>query len=187
LLTPNQAEELRDIVTSGPDLGRDGIVRWRCGDLVKQSSVRFCVREVHPSTMAKWLRRLRLTKMTARPFHPQKDEAAQQEFKENFKSIVDAALPGEVKEKGLPIEIWFQDEARVGQQGTLSRVWAPIGSRPAMVRDNRRANAYIYGAICPCRRVGAALVMETANTEAMNEHLKAISAQESSFPPTSRS
>ena len=34
-----------------------------------------------------------------------------------------------------------------------------------MVRDNRRANAYIYGAICPCRQVGAALVMETANTE----------------------
>ena len=62
---------------------------------------------------------------------------------------MEAALPDEVKEKGLPIEFWFQDEARVGQQGTLSRVWAPIGSRPAMVRDNRRANAYIYGAICP--------------------------------------
>src|SRR5664279_2866350 len=127
--------------------------------------------------MAKWLRRLGLTKMTARPFHPQKNEDAQEEFKKNFKDIVGKALPADVKAKGLPIEIWFQDEARVGQQGTLSRLWAPIGSRPAMVRDNRRANAYIYGAICPCRRVGAALVMGTANTEAMNEHLKVISAQ----------
>jgi putative transposase len=177
LLTPSQAEELREVVISGPDLGTDGVVRWRCVDLVKQSAVRFCVREVHPSTMAKWLRRLRLTKMTARPFHPKKDEAAQTAFKANFKAIVEAELPDEVMQKRLPIEVWFQDEARVGQQGTLSRMWAPIGSRPAMVRDNRRANAYIYGAICPCRRVGAALVMATANTEAMNEHLKVISAQ----------
>ena len=133
--------------------------------------------EVHPSTMAKWLHRLRLTKLTARPFHPRKDEAAQQAFKENFKDIVTAALPTEVKEKGTPVEFWFQDEARVGQQGTLSRIWAPIGSRPAMVRDNRRANAYIYGAICPNRGIGAALVMASANTEAMNEHLKEISVQ----------
>src|SRR5271166_1320774 len=27
----------------------------------------------------------------------------------------------------------FQDEARVGQQGSLSYLWAPIGSRPPMV------------------------------------------------------
>ena len=70
LLTPNQAKELRQVVINGPDLNQDGVVRWRCVDLVKQAAVRFCVREVHPSTMAKWLRRLRLTKMTARPFPP---------------------------------------------------------------------------------------------------------------------
>jgi transposase len=93
LLTPHQAEELRQIATSGPELRKDGVVRWRCVDLVKQSSVRFCVREVHPATMAKWLRRLRLTKMTARPFHPKKNEDAQKEFKANFKAIVEAELP----------------------------------------------------------------------------------------------
>ena len=177
LLTPSQDEALHQVVISGPDLNKDGVVRWRCVDLVKQSAIRFCVREVHPSTMAKWLRRLRLTKMTARPFHPNKDEAAQAAFKANFKAIVQAKLPDAVIQNGTPLEVWFQDEARVGQQGTLSRIWAPIGSRPALVRDNRRANATIFGAICPCRRVGAALVMDTANTEAMNEHLKVISAQ----------
>jgi putative transposase len=177
LLTPSQAEALHQVVISGPDLAKDGVVRWRCVDLVKQSAVRFCVREVHPSTMAKWLRRLRLTKMTARPFHPKKDEAAQAAFKANFRAIVQAKLPDEVIQNGTPLEVWFQDEARVGQQGTLSRLWAPIGARLAMVRDNRRANATIFGAICPCRRVGAALVMDTANTEAMNQHLKVISAQ----------
>jgi hypothetical protein len=38
---------------------------------------------------------------------------------------------------GTPIEVWFQDEARVGQQGSLTYIWAPIGSCPRMVRDNR--------------------------------------------------
>ena len=75
------------------------------------------------------------------------------------------------------VEIWFQDEARVGQKGSLSYVWAPVGSRPAMVRDNRHANAYIFGAICPARGVGAALILPTVNAECMNLHLAEIGAQ----------
>jgi putative transposase len=46
-----------------------------------------------------------------------------------------------------------------------------------MVRDNRHASAYIFGAICPARGVGAAVLMPAANTEAMNEHLKEIATQ----------
>lgn len=78
---------------------------------------------------------------------------------------------------GKPIEIWFSDEARIGQKGTLTYIWAPVGSRPAMVRDNRHDSAYLFGAICPGRAVGAAVIMPSANTEAMNEHLKVISPQ----------
>jgi DDE superfamily endonuclease len=77
----------------------------------------------------------------------------------------------------MMIEIWFQDEARVGQKGTLTYVWAPKGSRPAMVRDNRHDSVHLFGAICPERGVGAAVIMPSVNTEAMNEHLKEISAQ----------
>ena len=55
-----------------------------------------------------------------------------------------------------PIEIWFQDEARVGQKGMHTYVWAPRGSRPLMIRDNRHTSAYLFGAICPDRAVGAA-------------------------------
>jgi hypothetical protein len=76
---------------------------------------------------------------------------------------------------GTPIEIWFQDEARVGQQGTHAYIWAPIGSRPLMVRDNRHDSAYIFGAICPQRGVGAAMITPAANTEMMNLHLEEIS------------
>ncbi len=75
------------------------------------------------------------------------------------------------------MEIWFQDEARVGQKGSLSYVWAPVGSRPPMVRDNRHTAAYIFGAICPARGVGAAIITPTVNTDCMNLHLAEISTQ----------
>ena len=78
---------------------------------------------------------------------------------------------------GTPVEIWFQDEARVGQKGSHAYVWAPVGARPLMVRDNRHDSAYLFGAICPARGVGAAIIMPAANAEAMNEHLAEISTQ----------
>ena len=86
-----------------------------------------------------------------------------------------AALPGEAADK--PIEIWFQDEARVGQQGSLEYIWAPIGSRPPAVRDNRHDSVYLFGALCPSRATGAAIIMPAANSEAMSEHLKEIGTQ----------
>ena len=73
------------------------------------------------------------------------------------------------------IEIWFQDEARVGQKGTLAYVWAQCGTRPRAVQDTRYGWAYLFGAVCPDRAVGAGLVMPHADTEAMNLHLAEIS------------
>ena len=84
-----------------------------------------------------------------------------------------AALPPEAA--GKPVEIWFTDEARVGQQGTLTRVWAKRGSRPRAPRDRRFEWAYLFGEICPERSVGAAIVMLEVNMAAMNEHLAEIS------------
>jgi hypothetical protein len=84
-------------------------------------------------------------------------------------------LPAEAASK--PIEIWFQDEARVGQQGTLSYLWALRGSRPAAVRDNRHDSAYLFGAICPARAVGAAIVMPWVSGAAMTIHLAEIGKQ----------
>lgn len=78
---------------------------------------------------------------------------------------------------GTPIEIWFQGKARVGQTGTHAYIWAPIGPRSLMVHDNRHTSAYLFGAICPARGVGAAMIVPHANTEAMNLHLQEISTQ----------
>lgn len=86
-----------------------------------------------------------------------------------------AALPPEAR--GKPLEVWWQDEARIGQQGTLTRVWAERGSRPAAPRDCRYAWAYLFGAVCPARGVGAGLVLPAANARTMNLHLGEISGR----------
>ena len=65
--------------------------------------------------------------------------------------------------------------ARVGQQGTLTRIWAKRGVRPRIKRDRRFTWAYLFGAICPARGTGAALVVPTVGIEAMNQHLAEIS------------
>lgn len=80
-----------------------------------------------------------------------------------------AALPS-----GTPVEIWFQDEARVGQKNGLVYQWAKRGSRPRQPKDQRTAWAYIFGAVCPARDEGAALVLPRADTEAMQLHLEEI-------------
>ena len=46
-----------------------------------------------------------------------------------------------------------------------------------MVRDNRHDSAYLLGAVCHARKLGAAIIMPSINSEAMGEHLKEISAQ----------
>jgi hypothetical protein len=70
--------------------------------------------------------------------------------------------------------VWFQDEARIGQKNGLARVWARRGTRPRLPADQRYESAYLFGAICPARGVGAALTMPFADTEAMQFHLEEI-------------
>src|SRR5215218_3005674 len=90
-----------------------------------------------------------------------------------FAALVTAALPEHAR--GKPVEVWFQDEARVGQQGTLTRVWARRGTRPRAPRDRRYAWAYLFGAVRPERAVAAGLVLPYADAGAMGLHLAEIS------------
>ncbi len=72
------------------------------------------------------------------------------------------------------MEVWFQDEARVGQRGTITRVWAPKGTRPRVVQQQQFTAVYVFGAVCPAEDKAYALVMPEANNEAMQHHLDGI-------------
>lgn len=77
--------------------------------------------------------------------------------------------------KGKVIEIWFQDEARIGQKNKITRRWAKRGTRPSAPHDQRTRSAYIFGAICSKQGKAAALVMPWCDTHAMDQHLIEIS------------
>jgi hypothetical protein len=72
------------------------------------------------------------------------------------------------------IEIWIQDEARIGQKNGLVRQWARRGTRPRQPADQRYESAYLFGAICPARGVGAALALPFADTSMMQLHIDEI-------------
>ena len=63
----------------------------------------------------------------------------------------------------------------MGQKNGRARIWARKGTRPSLPADQRYENAYLFGAICPKRGTGAALMLPKANTHAMQLHLNEIS------------
>lgn len=82
-LTANQMAAVRALVVEGPELERDGVVRWRCVDLQAVIAERYQV-TMHERTVGKLLRRLGLTRLQPRPYHPKKDAEAQAAFKKTL-------------------------------------------------------------------------------------------------------
>ena len=84
-------------------------------------------------------------------------------------------------------------KARVGQKGTLTRLWARKGTHPGAPKHCRYARAFarsietvafagsrLCGAVCPVRATGAAPVVPHARTEPMNA-LTAVSQPLASY------
>lgn len=69
------------------------------------------------------------------------------------------------------IEVWFADQARVGQKNKITRRWARRGTRPSAPNDQRTASTYIFGAICPRLGKAAGLVLPRCTIPMMDLHL----------------
>ena len=126
-----------------------GARTWRGGSWRRSPS-----RSTRPRSGAR-LKALGFAKISARPRHYAQNELAVEAFKKNFPAElakIRARLP-----KGVEIELWWQDEARIGQKNKLTRRWARRGTRPRAPRDQRTEWAYIFGAICPAKGKGAGL------------------------------
>jgi hypothetical protein len=63
---------------------------------------------------------------------------------------------------------------RIGQKNSLVYQWAKKGTRPRQPKDQRYENAYLFGAVCPSRDTGVAIIMPNADTEAMQAHVEEI-------------
>jgi hypothetical protein len=64
------------------------------------------------------------------------------------------------------VELWSMDEARIGQKGRTTHVWYQKGARPRGLRQQGSASAHLFGAVCPERGGGVALVLPEASTAA---------------------
>ncbi|HEU4958706.1 MAG TPA: IS630 family transposase [Sphingomicrobium sp.] len=165
---------LARIVDEGPIPAVHGVVRWRACDLIMRLHEEFGL-SVSDDTVYRALKDLGFSHVSARPKAYKQDTDAVQAFKKNF-----AARVAEIRHAlapGTPVEVWFQDEMRVGQKNKLTYRWARKGSRPRAAHDQRTQSTYLFGAVCPERGTGAALVLPACNTEAMQLHLDEIATK----------
>ncbi len=81
-----------------------------------------------------------------------------------------AAHPGE------RVEVWFEDEARFGQKGTLTTVWAERGTRPTAPKQGEFGNLHVLTAVRPATGAAEGLVSPALNAEVVHLFLDQLSA-----------
>jgi transposase len=79
-LSAEQEAAVARWVEDGPELERDGVVRWRCVDLQDRIEREFAV-SLHERTVGKLLRKLAFRRLSVRPQHPRSDPEAQASFR----------------------------------------------------------------------------------------------------------
>src|SRR5262249_24069169 len=164
---------IAEMIERGPIPAVHGVVRWRLIDLAQWIFEEFRI-TIAKQTHSRELRAMGYRKLSARPRHHAQAQGAIEDFKKAshcaWKKSRAKALDCDT------IEIWFADEARIGQKNKITRRWAKRGTRPSTPRDQRTASTYICGGVCPKQGKGAALILPACNTEAMNLHLAEIAA-----------
>jgi transposase len=156
-----------------PPRPEDGVCALRGADirriLEQEFGARYSLDGVY-----KLLDRLDYSSLMPRPQHEEADPGLQAIFKEVVVDQIQAiaeAHPGE------EVQVWHEDEARFGQQGTLTRVWARRGSRPRRVRQNGRTSLYVLTAVCAAVGAAAGLIAPELNTAVVNVFLEQFSRQ----------
>jgi transposase len=72
---------------------------------------------------------------------------------------------------------YYQDEARFGQHGTITRVWSRVGTRPKAIRQTQYDCLYVFSAVCPETGDACGLISPHVNTEVMNLFLDQFSRE----------
>jgi transposase len=115
------------------------------------------------------LHRHGFSSLMPRPQHKDADEELQAIFKEVILDQIEAIREAHPEED---VEVWFEDEARFGQQGTMARVWARKGSRPRGVRQTQYDYLYVLTAICVATGAASGLIAPTLNVGVVNLFLE---------------
>ena len=168
---PRLAEEdvprFRARLEAGPR-PEDGVCTLRCRDLRRILQEEFGV-SLRRQATSDLLHRLGYSSLMPRPQHEQSDPEVQEFFKEIVVEQIDAIAAAHPEKE---IHTYFQDEARFGQKGTITRVWARRGSRPRAVRQTGFSSLYVLAAVCAATGAMSAAIMPALNTEVVNLFLE---------------
>ena len=157
----------RDRLEAGPT-PEDGVCTFRCQDLRRILEEEFGV-GLRRQAVYDLLHRLDYSSLMPRPQHEQANPEVQEFFKEIVVEPIDAIAAAHPEKE---IHTYFQDEARFGQKGTITRVWARRGSRPRAVRQTGFSSLYVLAAVCAATGAMSAVIMPTLNTEVVNLFLE---------------
>ena len=81
-------------------------------------------------TLSRELRAMGYRKLSARPRHHAQAAGAIEAFKKTSRPRL-AAIARAAGRRSRRVEVWFADEARIGQKNKITRRWARRGTRPA--------------------------------------------------------
>jgi transposase len=156
-----------------PPRPEDGVCALRAADVRRILEREFGVM-MGRQAVYDLLHRLGYSDLMPRPHHEDANPEVQAFFKEIVVEQIDAIA---ADHPGKDVRVYFQDEARFGTQGTITRVWARKGSRPRAVRQNGRQWLYVLMAVCAATGAASALIMPGLNTEVVNLFLEQFSRE----------
>ena len=78
---------------------------------------------------------------------------------------------------GAEVQLWFMDEARIGQKGRAGHRWYEKGERPPGLVDQRFASAWLYAAVRPKSGEDVALVLPSVSAAAERRGCRAGAAE----------
>jgi transposase len=118
------------------------------------------------------LHRLKYSCLRPRPRHHKADPQAQQQFLDQLPKQLAVVAQAHPQRR---IRLYFEDESRFGQQGTMTRVWARRGSRPTAVRQTEYESLWVLGVVCPETGKAEGLLSPRLNTDVINIFLRQFS------------
>jgi transposase len=162
-LDPAHYSRLKERIEA-PPLPEDGVCTLRASDVRRIIQQEFGVL-MGRQAVYDLLHRLGYSDLMPRPYHEDSNPEVQEFFKEVVAEQIDSIVAAHPEEQ---VRVYFQDEARFGTQGTITRVWARKGSRPRAVRQNGREWLYVLMAVCVSTGAASALIMPDLNTAVIN-------------------
>jgi transposase len=169
-LTPEQETRMRKRIEDGAQ-AEDQVCTLRGVDFQRILSTEFGVLRSLPGVYH-LLHRLGYSYLRPRPRHRCADPQAQEEFKNTLPAQLQTVAEAH---PGQRLRVYFQDESRFGQQGTMTNLWARRGSRPTAIRQTEYQYLWVLGAVCPETGHAEGLLSPQLNTHIVNLFLEQFS------------